>query len=321
MIAGKYELMSRVSTSVQIGVYSWNHRLWKKITKDIRKKIKSSGLEYKGPWEENFNIYGDKKEAKIFFTRFSFSISSNKRAKNIVQEIKNLESETPSVDIQVGVGTDSYKPSITQTSKKFKKKVRQYTEGEYKKEKEPKNMLSEKSNNEEDKVEINTQSSSEVVDTPETNRVVDKSEQPNDGHTQSEPPNLSRQTENNSTEIDSYSTDRTLKELRKRAEKAAQENPMREQATTVSSQYRRSGAIREYARARADGICECCGEPAPFNDKNSQPYLEVHHINELGEGGADSPDMVAAICPTCHTQIHYGENGSQLNQTLIDDIG
>lgn len=111
-----------------------------------------------------------------------------------------------------------------------------------------------------------------------------------------------------------------LTELRKRAEDAARKNPVREQVTSISSQYYRSNRIKEYAKARANGICECCGEPAPFNDENGEPYLEVHHVDELGEGGSDHPDRVAAVCPTCHRHIHYGSGGGELNSVLQEKL-
>lgn len=111
-----------------------------------------------------------------------------------------------------------------------------------------------------------------------------------------------------------------LNELRKRAEDAAQENPVREQVTSTSSQYYRSTPVKEYAKARADGRCECCGEPAPFDDKESEPYLEVHHVDELGEGGTDRPDRVVAVCPNCHMCIHYGADGEELNARLQEKL-
>lgn len=111
-----------------------------------------------------------------------------------------------------------------------------------------------------------------------------------------------------------------LTELRERAEDAARKNPVREQVTSISSQYYRSNRIKEYAKARANGICECCGEPAPFDDENGEPYLEVHHVDELGEGGSDHPDRVVAVCPTCHRRIHYGNDGGELNSLLQEKL-
>jgi len=107
-----------------------------------------------------------------------------------------------------------------------------------------------------------------------------------------------------------------LRELRKKAESEESENPEREDIETTASRYRRSPAVREYAIARADGTCELCGEAAPFVKENGDPFLEVHHVNELGEGGADHPSLVGAVCPNCHKEIHYGKRGDDLNEKL-----
>tara|TARA_R110002073_G_scaffold77283_5_gene187213 strand:+ start:693 stop:866 length:174 start_codon:yes stop_codon:yes gene_type:complete len=48
--------------------------------------------------------------------------------------------------------------------------------------------------------------------------------------------------------------------------------------------------------------------------------LEVHHINRVADGGPDTPDGVAAICPTCHREIHNGADGEKLNITLAEKI-
>jgi 5-methylcytosine-specific restriction endonuclease McrA len=110
-----------------------------------------------------------------------------------------------------------------------------------------------------------------------------------------------------------------LQRLRKQAERESSENPEREDvssSTTTTSRYKRSSAVREYALARAEGTCEVCNKDAPFLKKNGDPYLEVHHVNELSEGGADDPSIVGAVCPSCHKEIHYGEDGDELNEKL-----
>jgi 5-methylcytosine-specific restriction endonuclease McrA len=57
---------------------------------------------------------------------------------------------------------------------------------------------------------------------------------------------------------------------------------------------------------RADGICEDCNEPAPFiRRSNGTPYLEVHHKQCLADGGEDTVDNAAALCPNCHRKAHY----------------
>lgn len=62
--------------------------------------------------------------------------------------------------------------------------------------------------------------------------------------------------------------------------------------------------VSEYARRSANGLCQLCGMPAPFAGNDGMPYLEIHHIIPLREGGADSIGNVAALCPNCHRKMH-----------------
>ncbi|KAA0579180.1 HNH endonuclease [Azospirillum sp. B21] len=84
--------------------------------------------------------------------------------------------------------------------------------------------------------------------------------------------------------------------------------------------YQRSQAVRRYVLARAAGVCECCGEAAPFLRLNGQPYLEPHHIRRVSDGGPDDPRYVAGICPTCHRRIHHGVDGQAVNKRLGEII-
>ncbi|MHB1651502.1 MAG: HNH endonuclease [Desulfitobacteriaceae bacterium] len=63
---------------------------------------------------------------------------------------------------------------------------------------------------------------------------------------------------------------------------------------------------------RAAGICEACKNPAPFIRKNdNSPYLEVHHIKALSDGGEDTIENTVAVCPNCHRKYHYGKINSE----------
>ena len=64
-------------------------------------------------------------------------------------------------------------------------------------------------------------------------------------------------------------------------------------------------------------------ERAPFNDKKGRPFLESHHIRWLSEGGADSIDNVAALCPNCHRKMHELKGLSEeidARQFLLDCV-
>src|SRR5947209_15707035 len=97
-----------------------------------------------------------------------------------------------------------------------------------------------------------------------------------------------------------------LRDLRAKALAAsvASRNPIERK----QDYYYRSLAIKLYALNRAHGCCEGCQQPAPFLTPNQKPYLEVHHIRRLSDGGPDDPRWVVAICPNCHRRAHYGPN-------------
>ena len=73
----------------------------------------------------------------------------------------------------------------------------------------------------------------------------------------------------------------------------------------VKTTYReRNQYIAEYTKERAKGICDLCGEEAPFKDKSGRPYLESHHVITLADNGPDAIYNTVAICPNCHRKIH-----------------
>lgn len=72
----------------------------------------------------------------------------------------------------------------------------------------------------------------------------------------------------------------------------------------VSSQFNRDPWVVEYTLRRSNGYCELCEYPAPFKKQNGDPFLEVHHIAWLANGGSDSIDNAAALCPNCHRKMH-----------------
>ena len=94
----------------------------------------------------------------------------------------------------------------------------------------------------------------------------------------------------------------SLAELKKRAE---QNESDRVSSRSVSSDvYIRDAFVAEYAKRRANGICQLCGQKAPFSNKEGKPYLECHHIQWISEGGSDTVENTVALCPNCHRKMH-----------------
>lgn len=111
---------------------------------------------------------------------------------------------------------------------------------------------------------------------------------------------------------------KTLSEARQLAITAALGGGSQPGQSAIRALYARSSAVKNYVLMRARGICESCQKPAPFYRSNGTPYLEPHHTTRLSDGGADHPQFVGAICPSCHREIHYGQNGEKKNAALQD---
>ncbi|WP_350022514.1 HNH endonuclease [Turicibacter sanguinis] len=77
--------------------------------------------------------------------------------------------------------------------------------------------------------------------------------------------------------------------------------------TVVSKVYKRNPEVVVATLRRANGYCEKCGCEAPFIRKSDNtPYLEVHHVVPLSEGGDDNLENTIALCPNCHRELHLG---------------
>ena len=80
------------------------------------------------------------------------------------------------------------------------------------------------------------------------------------------------------------------------------------QVTTFS----RDPKVKAWVLKEASGKCECCGHDAPFTTPDGEPFLEVHHLRRLADGGSDRITNAVALCPNCHRELHYGVNKSSL---------
>lgn len=83
--------------------------------------------------------------------------------------------------------------------------------------------------------------------------------------------------------------------------------------------YTRNKSIKEWTERRAEGVCELCESPAPFTRKDGSPYLEIHHIKQLSEGGDDSIENTVAVCPNCHRKLHHAPSQEDLDKLLKID--
>ena len=112
----------------------------------------------------------------------------------------------------------------------------------------------------------------------------------------------------------------TLQESRNRAIAASKADGSQNSKEGGRTVYERSRAVRDYVLLRAAGKCELCDQPAPFHRSGGAPYLEPHHTTRVSDGGPDHPQFVAALCPACHREVHYGEHARVKNLTLTEKL-
>jgi 5-methylcytosine-specific restriction protein A len=74
--------------------------------------------------------------------------------------------------------------------------------------------------------------------------------------------------------------------------------------TTSSTTYIRNAFVSEFAKRRANGYCQLCKQAAPFFDSKLMPFLEMHHVIWLSNGGPDIITNAVALCPNCHRKMH-----------------
>ena len=95
---------------------------------------------------------------------------------------------------------------------------------------------------------------------------------------------------------------------------AGNQAPKKNQGSKAS--YERDPKVVRWVLDRASGTCELCKQPAPFSDSKGDPFLEVHHVVQLADGGPDTVENARGLCPNCHREVHLGYNRASLQTKL-----
>lgn len=78
-------------------------------------------------------------------------------------------------------------------------------------------------------------------------------------------------------------------------------------------------AVRDLKRLYK--TCQITGSSFVFTKVNGEPYLEVHHLVPLGEGGSDAPKNLVVISAHIHRMLHYAVvEGLNLDQIADDKL-
>ena len=90
--------------------------------------------------------------------------------------------------------------------------------------------------------------------------------------------------------------------------------------TEPTTYHIRDPEVAVWLFENSKGVCENCGKPAPFSRVDGSPFLEVHHVKRLEDGGSDRINNAIVVCPNCHRELHYGAEKETLLEALYNKI-
>lgn len=90
--------------------------------------------------------------------------------------------------------------------------------------------------------------------------------------------------------------------------------------STTIWRFQRDPNVVAWILEAASDRCEVCDAEAPFSRKDGEPYLEVHHVRPLSEGGPDTHDNAVAACPNCHRKLHFSQDRQAFRLHVIAKI-
>jgi len=99
-----------------------------------------------------------------------------------------------------------------------------------------------------------------------------------------------------------------------------QEKPKKVVLTSENIAYERNPLVHAWVLQQAQGVCDLCNSSAPFITIRGTPYLEVHHVIPLAEGGPDIIENTVAVCPNCHRELHYSIDANKQRQLLREKV-
>lgn len=92
------------------------------------------------------------------------------------------------------------------------------------------------------------------------------------------------------------------------------------QTVVATEEFQRALSVKAWVNQNANGICEGCGDAAPFVLDDGTPFLEVHHVRHLADGGSDRITNAVALCPNCHRRAHLANDRKQFSAQLYDKV-
>jgi len=93
-----------------------------------------------------------------------------------------------------------------------------------------------------------------------------------------------------------------------------------ERITSSTSSFLRDPLVKAWVLKNAKGTCEGCNRSAPFELIDGSPFLEVHHVRPLAEGGSDQISNAVALCPNCHRRCHLSNDQREFTESLYNGV-
>ena len=91
----------------------------------------------------------------------------------------------------------------------------------------------------------------------------------------------------------------------------------RRKSRVVERGYERNHKLVGLTKRRAGYRCEVEGCTTElFTKPDGKPYVEVHHLIMMAEGGPDTLENMVCLCPNHHRELHYGKNKKKLKRQL-----
>lgn len=82
----------------------------------------------------------------------------------------------------------------------------------------------------------------------------------------------------------------------------------------VRKQQKYDIKICHFVKMRAQGCCQLCESKAPFKDPDGMPYLEIHLVVPIKEGGVAAPENMVALCPNCRRKISISPSPQEIEK-------
>jgi hypothetical protein len=136
---------------------------------------------------------------------------------------------------------------------------------------------------------------------------------PIDGNDESPTPDPAELERRTLLKLKKYQTGRSskLKPKGRKKPKQADSSPIK--------QYYRDPLVKAWVLWKSSFRCESCNEES-FLDDNEIPFLELHHVKRLADGGSDTPENAVALCPNCHRACHYAKDRGDKIERLYETI-